>query len=1103
MNLVRFLRRWRSFGLLAVISIAVALMPRVSFACVISDPSCYVHAPLYDTIQSYAHQVWGINSGGLIIAHWLEDLRLWLIDTVMVDAFQSLVQPVKYLFYLALVLAWGMFIISFMVQSFIDLRWVDLRRAARPMLVAFVVFTAGGQCIQTAEEVRLVVGSIMQDVAQTAAQSIGAPQISAANTKDLMTNNETNQSIYANGTACGTSVRHSQALFLNDYAARYLWADADDIHCAEAGAFAKKFRTTYFSSEDISNLPEDRRRDALDTASAGLVRQATGIVMVLGAVVEQLLHLLFALALALVWIALLLSLVFAVFLPTEELFSSQIKAILTILRASWTASFVLGLGLAFLAVAAEAGSAMLVLVCELAVLALCIWQTKQAIGMLEVAGESLNMTSGGAIQATGGMLKGWATTAAVVGAAVATGGGSAMVGAVGSTMLRRAGRTVGDNPLSQAAGRVLTNRVADKIDSRTQDAKINADADLHDAEAAWYERSYPVADGATIPLNAAQPNATDPASATTSGPAHTPERTPDGVAPAPATSERAQALRSQARDQRAQVLDRQAERARQKRNFGKADQLRAQAAQLRGDMPRPTRDNDDARSAPDPDPLVLDRALEQLHEAQDDPEAQRRILTETARSVQRQAQVAAVQRRAWRDAPDTDAPTTIQGSDPAPRTAPTAPADGLTRPVRRLSGMRPTSSTIHALDQEIAALAAQISRLERDATDGADADAVTARDDTAESLADLRRRLAAAQEQRARLRPTSSARFTEARTAAEPQQPADSGGVERDAHASIVASHPVPAPERDNPERPARGAASGITPLAMADGEPVPTLPGDQTAHVPASAPNQAAGTAVVIPAAPTHPHATTGATVPLSGAVVAPPAESPGTVVLPSFPSPAGPISTAAGPETTPAPTTPVPTAPRSTGDQPPHVGAVAATTAALPVRPTPTANGTGAHHVPTNMDALAAAPVPVMDAAPGAAVAPAQPAPQPVRPDPVPVAAPPVAQTIPAPVSASVAAGVPVTAPPAQEPVTALGPPVAAPVPSAGGASPAPVAAPAPSDTRRVSGQPTRAPRAAVLPQVPEVRSRSDQPVTTNTITAPATGAAQPWKRRKKAEV
>lgn len=1105
MNLVRFLRRWRSLGVLTLLSMAVALMPQRSFACALNDPSCFVHAPLYDQLASWARDLWMLNRSGLVIAHWLEDMRTWLIDSVMVNAFTALTEPVKFLFYVALVVAWFIFLISFMVQFVIDLRWVDLRRAARPILVAFVVFALGGQCIKQVEELRVVVGSLLQGIATDATQTFQAPPLSAADANDLPSDARSSESIYAQSTACGTPARSSQALYLNDYAARYLWSNADDIHCADAASFAQGFRTTYFPHDDISDESESQRREALQRASAGFTRQITGVVMVFAAIVEQLLHLLFALALALVWIALLLSLVFAVFLPTETLFSSQVKAILTILRTSWTASFVLGLGLSLVSIAAAAGSAMLLLVCGCALLALCIWQSKQALGMMTLAGESLNMTSGGAIEATGGMLKGWATTAAVVGAAVATGGGSAMVGAVGSTMLRRAGRSVGDNPLSQAAGRVLTNRVADKIDSHTQDARLTADADLSDAEAAWYERSYPVADGATIPLDAARSNARETPST------GTPDRTPDGVAPAaaPATSEHAQALRSQARDQRARVLDRQAERARQKRNFGKADQLRVQAAQLRGDTPRPARDEPESITSPDPDPLVLERALEQLHEAQDDPEAQRRILAETARAAQRQAQVVAVQRRARRNEQDADTPTAIQVIDPvqrdgssvdAPRSETAAPADGLTRPMRRLFGLRPTPPALRVVDQEIAVLAAQISQLEAD-TPAAPTDDARAAD--VAQLAGLRQRLTAVQEQRAATRPTSPALLTEALTKQGAVAQEGPVAVARTADGLVVHGHPVTAVEPTADGNRALVTEGGTVTIAAADAATVLTLPVDQALRVPTIPSNQAAAAAAGtdVPATTSHPHAATGATVPLprdAAAPAVPPvvlSDSTGTST-----APAAPAAPAAGTPTAPA------AASRNTGDQP-HVGAVAATTDVLPARPAPAANGTGTHHAPVIVGAAAAASVPVMDAAPGAAGAPSAGAPANVPtgspqmvPAPVPApVAPPVAAPVAHPVAAPVAHPVPVApavAPPVAQPVPA---PVPAPVASSAPVTPAPAA----TEARRPAGQPTRAPRAAVLPVVPEVRSRPDQPVPTlptdaAVVSQPA--AAQPWKRHKK---
>ncbi len=649
------MRRRSSLTLLvlAIVALASALWPSVTFACQINDPGCYIDDFVHKQLYQFSLSIWQINRAGLVLARWFEDLRVWLIESVMVNVFTTLSRPVIQFFTLGLIVAWMLFIISFMVQSFIDLRWVDIRRALRPILLAWLVYQFGGNFVLWTENVRLLGGSLLQQTAQEVTTTFEAPGISSATSGDMP---DASRSIYASDSSCGTSKREIEAMYLNDYGARYLWSNGDDAHCAGLIDMAGEFRAKYFAQHDISSESDaSKRREAVAWAAQGGLRQITGVFMVVGAIVEQLDHLIFALSLAMVWFGLLLSLVFAVFLPTEALLGSQIKAILTVLRSSWQASLLIGLGLAVLRLVAASGNGSLMFFSGLVLIAVCVWQGKQALATVGTAMSSVNTVMGSAPSAVGGMVKGWATTAAVVAGVAATGGGlGAALGQVGSTMVRRAGRNVGDNPLSQAAGRVLSNRLADKLDARLEDGRLQRDAELSTQEAAWYERQ--LYDGAGAPASDAD-----------------------------ASRQRARS-QERARQQLAQLKGRQAERARKAGNFRKADRLRREARRLGGDDARP----DSSASTPDGDELDLDRAAERLHEAGDDQEMQRRVLADVAAQSHRRAQLKAVRNRALREkrfddakvairdlrAMEDDAPAPTPNRDaPPPPPAPGEPRD--------------------------------------------------------------------------------------------------------------------------------------------------------------------------------------------------------------------------------------------------------------------------------------------------------------------------------------------------------------------------------------------------------------------------------------------
>jgi len=717
------------FAVLMTMIGVVLLLPKAALAgCSIADPGCYIDDFTHKQLYQFDLSVWQLNRAGLVLARWLEDLRAWLTDSVFADAFTTLTQPVKFAFYLTLIVAWLIFIISFMIQSFIDLRWVDLRRATRPILLAVFIFSFGGSMLKGTEYVRLLGGTILQQAATTAVLTVKAPPVPTANTGDMA---DASTSIYTTSTSCGTPARAQTAMFLNDYDARYLWSNADDIHCADTMALSSEFYHTYFPyGQDATDQDSNLRQQAVARAAQGGLRQATGVFMTAGAIIEQLVQLIFAVALAMVWFGILLSLVFAVFVPTEELFSGQIKALLSVLRASWLASFLIGLGLAVLKIVAESGNGFLVFICGLVLIAVAIWQGKQALETMSTALAAVSAATGSAPQAVGGMLKGWGTTAAMVAGVAMTGGMGAMVGSVGSNMARRAGRNVGTNPLSQAAGRVLTNRVADRIDTFTRDQQILGDARLATGEAAWYERQTTT-------------ESTTPKAATDTTTRMSPT---SPVAAAPATTAhatQAATARTRATAGQAEVLDRRADRARRKGQFAAADSLRAQAAQLRVGTGAAAEAPDTDRTQP-LDAADMDRALEQLQEAHDDPEAQRRVLTEATR----RAQLGGVRKAVLRDTRPGDA-TAATAALPAPVVSQSA---SLTRPATGLRVVRSSMKERRALDREIAALVAQIDTLEQPEASAPIEDASA---DASRQLAALRTRLTTAQERRAALRPAS------------------------------------------------------------------------------------------------------------------------------------------------------------------------------------------------------------------------------------------------------------------------------------------------------------------------------------------------------------
>src|SRR5438552_17487540 len=102
---------------LLVAFMGAAFWPQPTFACDIRDPGCFIDDFVHKQLYQFNLSIWQLNRAGLVVARWFEDLRAWLIETVMVNAFTTLSKPVIQFFTLMLILAWMVFVISFMVQS--------------------------------------------------------------------------------------------------------------------------------------------------------------------------------------------------------------------------------------------------------------------------------------------------------------------------------------------------------------------------------------------------------------------------------------------------------------------------------------------------------------------------------------------------------------------------------------------------------------------------------------------------------------------------------------------------------------------------------------------------------------------------------------------------------------------------------------------------------------------------------------------------------------------------------------------------------------------------------------------------------------------------
>ncbi len=439
-------RTWGGTLALVVVLILVAFPDRAWAGCGATDPGACMDNALYQGVLMLMALLWDINQTILLLARNVEALREWLVGDVLGTAFDAVVAGIQFPFWIAAAIAWLLFVIGYFLQALVDgLSWVSLKRLIQYGGLAMFLFHIGSQAMSVTETMRVSVGQGFAAIAGTSTSS-STTRLNFFATDD--SSMDTPHTIYGDNPCPGMETKRATAgMYLNDYTANYLWADARDIHCpdqAEGRAdvpaqFGERYAPPPMQIDD--EYPDERQKK-INLGWVGVSRMGWGFLLVIGALVEQVMHLLFALALASTWIGLLIALLFALFLPTEGMFKGQIDGILTTMRVSWLASFWMGLALSVLNLAALSGNGLTVGGVGLLTLGLAIWQTKTAGETFIGAMSGLSGVAGSAPSAVGGALKGLLGPAGMALGAVGA-LGSAAVGARDAYGSYKQGRELG------------------------------------------------------------------------------------------------------------------------------------------------------------------------------------------------------------------------------------------------------------------------------------------------------------------------------------------------------------------------------------------------------------------------------------------------------------------------------------------------------------------------------------------------------------------------------------------------------------------------------------------------------------------------------------
>ena len=355
--------RWQIRGgaaLLILLSLALhALFPRPAWAACgpLTVNFCIDNAE-YSFYYLLASLAWSVNRWLLILAYQLDQLRSWLIIVAFTSAYQWVTNFVRPVYIpvatAALLLASILFMLVPLTgrSSLVSMRHVLIWAILTPLIL-----TLAGQMIGQAEQLRSSVSAQLF----TQMSSAGPGAIFGAAGSDMPAPTP----LYPSAACGATLTRSIPGMAMDSFAAAAVGADVGDLFCPEARGPSREipdsFYTTVFGFAydgyvgDLDSAVESR--GWVEGMQRGMIRLLQTIIPSFLAVLESLIHLVFSLSMAVLWLSIPISLIFVWFQQSAAPLVNIVPRVVSVFMVSWTSSLLMGLVSAALLSAAQLGNA--------------------------------------------------------------------------------------------------------------------------------------------------------------------------------------------------------------------------------------------------------------------------------------------------------------------------------------------------------------------------------------------------------------------------------------------------------------------------------------------------------------------------------------------------------------------------------------------------------------------------------------------------------------------------------------------------------------------------------------------------------------------------
>ena len=459
------LRWWRcmswshrlALGLVVVLGLLMITPTRPAAACGFGDGGCMVDQGMYNALLIAARFLWMADRLLLVVAYLLDVIRYEIVNRLFLDAFTKLTDLVGVMVVPVAIVAASVAMLAILAAPITGTsNPFNLRQIFMIVVFAPTVLLGLGKVLGDMDQFRVDIGQQLYAAAITNSGEIGAV-IPAAGDMRVPTalypsrcpagplGNGADLPRRSGGTV-GETVRP------DELAAAYLFVGAYDLHCPDAwaaeivsglpAAWSDAAQTLpYVRRGDIGGEPDPNTRTQWkDDLNTGLNRLFLGFFVALLALVYYAAHLVFTLALVALFVSLPIGMLAGMFRKdfgwAGEFFSHSFG----VLKNSWVTSFIIGLLMAGLLVAAKSGNATVFASLSTGALVFLIYTFLTAVGTLKMALSALASVAGaatggaqmlaGATGIAGQGLRSLATGAATGGAGAAVGvARTAMVGA--------------------------------------------------------------------------------------------------------------------------------------------------------------------------------------------------------------------------------------------------------------------------------------------------------------------------------------------------------------------------------------------------------------------------------------------------------------------------------------------------------------------------------------------------------------------------------------------------------------------------------------------------------------------------------------------------